>query len=100
MPVPTAQPQRVVERLLGSRQREAMRAIGEFEKLAIVNHRGGVEAFHLGRDSHWKTRGVEERDRTAAAPAGTQRLPGRRHVVADGRDHSETGDRDAPLGQG
>ena len=71
MPVPTTQPQRaasavgrpdpgVAQRLLGGGEREAVRAVGELEELAVVDRAVEVEALHLGGDAHREAARVEQ----------------------------------------
>ena len=84
---------RIRERLVGRGDRERVRPVRELEEPPVVDDRPRVEALHLGRDARREARGVEDRDRRAHAPARPERRPGRRHVVAGGRDEPEPGDR-------
>ena len=88
---------RVAKRLLGGGERELVRAVREFEKLAIGVDHLLIEPLDLCGDARGKAAGVEQRDRRHTASAPEQRIPRRCDVVAAGRDHSHARDRNAPF---
>jgi hypothetical protein len=53
-----------------------------------------IERLHLAGEAHGKGRGIELRDSRGSRDTRLQGTPSRRHVVADWRDGTETGDDD------
>jgi hypothetical protein len=102
IPAPTAQPQRVaVSAWAECPRRETpapprparKRASGWRTSAARLDPASASKSLHLGGDVDRKAARVEEADLRAAAPAGEERIPRRRDVVADRRDEADAGDR-------
>ncbi len=85
-------------RQLGGRDRVPREEV-EPPHLALVDEVLGVEVLDLGGDVHLVVAGVEARDRPDARLAGDEPPPERVDVVAQRRDHAETGDDDSGGGR-
>src|SRR6185503_20922854 len=67
------------------------------DDLAVADQLVAPEPLHLGSDADGEAARVEPCDRSAAAAAREQRVPGGCDIVAHRRDESDAGDRDAPA---
>ena len=86
----------VVHGLLRDGDRELREAIGAARVLPLEELQR-IESLHLAGDLRLERARVEGRDRPDARASGEKGLPGRRRVVADGRDHADAGDDDPPT---
>src|SRR6185312_5647870 len=64
--------------------------------LLAVHIERRIKPFQLTGDTGLLIAGIEDSYRTTARLPLTQRLPGRRGIVANGRNHSDAGHYDAP----
>jgi hypothetical protein len=88
----------VAHGLHGARDRVLRVRIGAL-RLLPVHRAHGVEPLELAGEPDGELRGVELRDRGRPGAPLEHGAPGRRHVVADGRDRAHTGDDDPSLHQ-
>jgi hypothetical protein len=89
---------RVLHRLNGGGDCILRIRVGALGFLAIhEQHR--IEPLHLRSEAHRETARIKLRDGSRARLPREDRVPSRRHVVADGRDASDAGDDDPPPHQ-
>src|SRR5665213_1052640 len=86
----------VAHRLHGRGDRVLREEVGALGFLAFHVHKR-IEVLHLARELHRERPRIELRDRARTGTSLEEGLPGRRHVVADGRDGPEASDDDPAL---